>query len=70
MKPKTIIILVLAFLCLIVLIQNTHVVNVDLFFWTIHMSVIVLGIILLAIGFVLGYVAAKVGGRTAKQGPA
>jgi uncharacterized integral membrane protein len=67
MKPKQIVILVLAALCLIVLLQNTHVVNVDLFFWTIHMSVIVLGIILLAVGFILGYIAAKVGGRAVKK---
>jgi hypothetical protein len=42
--------------------------NVKIFFWTIQMSVIVLGIILLAAGFVIGYVTAKVGKRSAGKG--
>jgi len=58
MKPKTIIILILLILCLVILIQNTEVVTLQVFFWPITMSRILLIPILLFIGFVIGYLAA------------
>ncbi len=58
MKPKTIIILILLILCLVILIQNTEVVTLKVFLWSISMSRILLIPILIVIGFVIGYLAA------------
>jgi len=58
MKPKTIIILILLILCLVILIQNTEVVTLQVFFWPITMSRILLIPILIFIGFVIGYLVA------------
>ncbi len=54
MKPKTIIISVLAVLCLIILIQNTQIIILRLFFWKVSMSQIVLMILTMLTGFLLG----------------
>ena len=59
MKPKTIVVTILIFLMLILLVQNTQVVTVKLFFWDVSMSRIILIFFLLLIGFILGYFAAK-----------
>jgi len=66
MKPKTIALLVLALLCLIVLVQNYQVVRLKLFFWHFDIAMVVLGIMLLLIGFVAGYLMAKVRARPSK----
>ncbi|MBU0534500.1 MAG: DUF1049 domain-containing protein [Candidatus Omnitrophica bacterium] len=55
MKPKVIFALVLAGLFLILLIQNTQVVDVKLFFWTISMSRIILLPLMILIGFIIGF---------------
>ncbi len=58
MKPKTIVLLVLAGLFLIILVQNTQVVTLQLLFWKVEMSRIIfiplVMLIGLGIGFVLG----------------
>jgi uncharacterized integral membrane protein len=58
MKPKTIIILILVVLAVIVVLQNTEIVNLQLFFWTISMSRIIFISFLLLVGFVLGFLVA------------
>ena len=60
MKPKTIVILVLVALFAIILIQNTQVVTLRLLFWKIGMSQIILVPLTMLIGFILGYLVAKV----------
>lgn len=60
MKLKTIIILVLIALFMIILIQNTQVVEVQIFFWKIAMSRIIMISFLLIMGFVIGYLVATV----------
>jgi len=55
MKPKVIAILVLIVLFLIILAQNTHVITLNLLFWTISMSQIILIAFVLVGGFVIGY---------------
>ena len=60
MKLKTIIILVLIALFMIILIQNTQVVKVQIFFWKIAMSRIIMISFLLIMGFVIGYLVATV----------
>lgn len=63
MKAKTIVILVLIVLFLIILLQNMQVVTLRLFFWKIAMSQIILIPLVMLIGFVLGYIVAKVTGN-------
>jgi putative membrane protein len=58
-KPKSIIAIILAVLALVIVIQNTQVVSLQLFFWQVYMSRIVLIILMLAIGIAMGYIIAK-----------
>lgn len=63
MKIKTIIIIVLAIIAMVLIAQNTAVTPIQLLFWQVHMSRIVLIILLLAIGFAIGFILAKSTGR-------
>lgn len=67
MKAKHIIILVLVALFLIILFQNTQEVTLRLFFWQQSMSLIILLAVLLFLGFIIGYVVAKITGRRQKS---
>ena len=58
-KTKTIFIVILAIIALILIAQNTRVVPLQLLFWQIWMSQIVLIILMLAIGFAIGFILAK-----------
>ncbi len=59
MKPKTIIILVLIVLAIVIVIQNSEMVTLQLFFWKIMMSRIIFMVGLLVVGFILGFLVAK-----------
>jgi uncharacterized integral membrane protein len=59
LKPKIILILVVAVLALIVLLQNTDVVTFHFLFWSKDISQIVLVVLTLALGFALGFILAK-----------
>jgi uncharacterized integral membrane protein len=63
MKAKLIAILVVVLLALIILIQNAHRVTFRLLFWTAEISQLLLVLLVLAIGFVLGFLIAKLTGR-------
>lgn len=63
MKPKLILILIVVVLALIVLFQNTQVVTFRFLFWSKDISQIVLVLLTLALGFVLGFIAAKFKGK-------
>ena len=63
MKPKHIAILVVFVFFLIFLIQNTQVVTLRLYFWTISISQIILIPLVLILGFLLGYLVCKVTGK-------
>jgi len=67
MKPKLIVVLVLIALFLIVLIQNTQVVTLRLFFWKIGISQIILIPLTMLIGFVAGYIVTRVTGNRFKE---
>lgn len=67
MRPKIIVVLVLIGLFVIVLIQNTQVVTLRLFFWKAGMSQIILIPLTMAIGFVIGFIVAKVTGNRDKR---
>ena len=58
MKQKTIIILILIGMAFIILIQNTQVVEVQIFFWKMAMSRIILITFMVVVGFVIGYLVA------------
>jgi uncharacterized integral membrane protein len=60
MRPKFIVVLVLIALFLIILIQNIQPVTLRLFFWKVGMSQIILIPLTMAIGFVIGFIVAKV----------
>ncbi len=60
MKVKTVIILFLLFLFLIILLQNTEVVNFRIYFWELSMSRIILLPAVLIIGFIIGFIYAKI----------
>jgi len=59
MKSKGIITTIFVVLILVIVIQNTQVVTLQLFFWPVHMSRIVLILVTLAIGAVFGYIIAR-----------
>jgi uncharacterized integral membrane protein len=67
MKPKTIIVAVLIILCLILLLQNTQVVTLRIFFWKASISRIFLLPVLVLMGFIVGYVTAKLGEKPKKE---
>ena len=60
MKTKTIITVLLVVLCLIILLQNTQMVTLRFLFWELGISRIFLLPLLIIVGFIIGYVAAKV----------
>jgi len=59
MKPKVIALLVLIVIALIIVLQNFHVVSFRIFFWAVDMSLIILTLLTLIIGFLAGYLTAK-----------
>jgi uncharacterized integral membrane protein len=66
-NPKFITTVGLVVLFLILLIQNTQAVSVKIYFWEISMPQIILIVAVLLIGFIAGYVAARVTGRSRKR---
>lgn len=68
-NPKQITILVIAVLFLIILLQNTQVVTFSLLFWEVRMSQIILLPLMLALGFIGGYLTHSIR-RRRKQGSA
>jgi uncharacterized integral membrane protein len=59
MKPKLIIILILVLLAVIFVIQNSAMVTIELFFWSISMNQIIMICGLLLVGFLLGYLVTR-----------
>lgn len=55
MKPKTIFIIVIVVLLTIFAMQNTHAIVVNLLFWHPDFPLIIMILMLLAAGFVAGY---------------
>jgi len=67
MKSKLIVSLVVAILFLVFLLQNTQVVTLRLYFWSISMSQIILIPLTLILGFVAGYITARLKGKKAAE---
>jgi uncharacterized integral membrane protein len=57
-KPRIIIILLLIILAIVFIVQNTHVVSVDFLLLKFQMSQIIMIVLMLLIGFFIGYLAA------------
>ena len=55
-NPKLITVVVVAILFLIFLMQNTQMVTLRLYFWKFAMSQVILILLVMLIGFVIGYV--------------
>ena len=68
MQAKTIVVLVLIGLFLIILVQNTQVVTLRLLFWKIDLSQIILVPLTMLLGFILGYIVAKIARDGRKTG--
>lgn len=62
-RPKVIAIIVISILALIILLQNMHTVTFSLFFWKVEVSQLLLVLLMLIIGYVLGFLTAKLGGK-------
>ena len=63
MKPKFIIISILVVLSIIILVQNTQIVEFQILFWKIAMSRIIMLIFSMLVGFIIGYIIAKTVGK-------
>lgn len=61
MKAKLVLLLIVGLLLAIIVVQNTEVVTVTLLFWRFSMSRVVLILVTGLLGFVLGFVTAKLG---------
>jgi uncharacterized integral membrane protein len=68
MNAKQILILVVAVLALIVMLQNTGIVSIQLLFWKISMSRIIMLAFLLLAGFLLGILVSSPVFRREKPG--
>jgi uncharacterized integral membrane protein len=66
MKMKLIIGLILLILLAVLLVQNTQVVTFRLYFWKIAISQIILVPLAVILGFILGFLVAKVSGGEKK----
>lgn len=64
MKPKAIIILILFVPVIIVLLQNTQVVTLQLLFWKVQMSRVIFIPVIFAIGLIVGFVLCKIRSRS------
>jgi len=67
MKPKLIVVLVLIALFLVILIQNTQIVTLRLFFWKVGMSQLILIPLTMAIGFAVGLIVSKLTSNKTKK---
>ena len=59
MKPKVIVVLVLLVISLIFIFQNSKVVTIQLLFWTVSASRIIMILGLLFIGFAVGFLLGR-----------
>lgn len=66
MKPKVILALIILALAAVLLIQNTQVVTYRLYFWSVSVSQIILLPLAVLVGFIVGFLLAKMTGRGGK----
>jgi uncharacterized integral membrane protein len=59
MKPKYIVILILVLLAVVFVIQNSTMVTITLFFWSISMNQIIMICGLMLVGFLVGFLVTR-----------
>lgn len=59
MKPKVVIIGILCVIALILILQNSKIITVQLLFWTVSASGVIMILGLLFIGFLIGYLLGR-----------
>ena len=59
MKPKYIVILILVLLAVVFVIQNSTMVTITLFFWSISMNQIIMICGLMLVGFLIGFLVTR-----------
>lgn len=57
---KRVLLLVVVLLALFILVENTSVVTIRFLFWKVEMSQVVLILLVLAVGYIAGYLTAKI----------
>jgi uncharacterized integral membrane protein len=67
MKARTIIVLVLVALVVVLLLQNSGMIDLKILLWHIYAPVFFLGFFLFCVGFLAGVLIARTGGRKAKK---
>ncbi len=67
MKPKTILAVMLGLVSIVIMLQNTQIVTLRLLFWTVSVSRILLLPLLVAVGFVIGYIVSLVTTKPKKE---
>lgn len=67
MKAKIIILMVLIVLFIIFVTQNTLVIPINIFFWSVQMSVIVLMSLCALMGVVVGFILLRIFDKPAKK---
>ena len=67
-RPKVIAMIVISILALIILLQNMATVTFALFFWTVEVSQLLLVLLMLIIGYALGFLTAKLAGKKEQSG--
>jgi uncharacterized integral membrane protein len=63
LRPRVILVILLAIVVFVLILQNTHVVELNLLLWTVSMSLVVLIVVTTFLGFVGGYLVARILGR-------
>ncbi len=60
MNTKNLLVIIIVVLALVIMFQNTQITTVNLLLWEISMSTILLIVLMLAIGFALGYLISSI----------
>ena len=60
MNSKIVVLVILSIIFVILIVQNSKPIEVEILFWTIHMSLIIVFFLILLIGFVGGYIVARI----------
>jgi uncharacterized integral membrane protein len=67
MKPKVIVLIILFILFVILIVQNSEPIRVNVLFWNLMMSQVIIFFLILLLGFIGGYLVAKLETRNRKS---
>ena len=60
MSPRAIVLLVVVVLAFVLVVENSHSATYRLLFWTVQTPLVALTLVLLGVGFVAGYITARI----------